>query len=394
MKVNMKPAQWAFSYFAVLKKKKRGVTNLHLSHRLVLEAYFFHSELCQDWFKMCIFASVHQMKWSGARAPSVSATMSSSACCSAPDADAYACHWNCDHGFKCDLTVKANVPTRRKREFTPDELKDDNYWMKRSRNNEAAKRSRERRRMEERLLEERALQLLRENEKLKAALSAINYYGAGKETSHSAFMDYSPVRELPRDSYLRSLVNFPGAHRIPHYSLSSRCDFSAGFDSLPLPRMQSFPAASFPTVDSTHQRDRYLGIHAPRDGNISSSACSNLPYAITQRKWGQDHVRATVNFYSNSAPLSQNEMVPGSQCTAGTSPTCAAHTRMNETYVERRSFVNEPKDICKEMEMVNEAGRVSTSPLLPHKLRYKINKARRGGERALCSPETSHYGQD
>ncbi|KAF4081869.1 hypothetical protein AMELA_G00145330 [Ameiurus melas] len=281
----------------------------------------------------------------------------------------------------------ANVPTRRKREFTPDELKDDNYWMKRSRNNEAAKRSRERRRMEERLLEERALQLLRENEKLKAALSAINYHGVGKETSLDTLMDYSPVRELTRDSYQRSLVDFPGANRIPHYALSSRCDFSS-YDSVPLPRMQSFPAASFPAVDNTHQRNRYLGIHAPSDGNVPSRACSTVPYAM-QRKWGQGHAHPPMNVYPISAPFSLNEMVPGYQCPAGTTPRCAAHTRMNEPYVEQRSFVTEPKDICKEKELVKEAQRVSTAPLLPHKLRYKVNKARRGGERALSSPGIS-----
>ncbi|KAK2823595.1 hypothetical protein Q7C36_020195 [Tachysurus vachellii] len=157
--------------------------------------------------------------------------MSSSTSCSTRDANTYECHWNCDHGFKCDFSVKANVPTRRKREFTPDELKDDNYWMKRSRNNEAAKRSRERRRMEERLLEERTLHLLRENEKLKAALSAVSYRCVGKETSYDTFMDYAPVRELSQDSYLRTLVDFPGANCTPHYALSSRCDFSSAYDS-------------------------------------------------------------------------------------------------------------------------------------------------------------------
>lgn len=264
--------------------------------------------------------------------------------------------------------------------------------MKRSRNNEAAKRSRERRRMEERLLEERALQLLRENEKLKATLSAINYHGVGKQTSsYNAFMDYSPVRELSRDSYVRALVNFPGANHVPHYALSSRCDFSSAYDSVPLPRMQSFPAASFPAVDDTHQRDRYLRIHAPSD---SSGACSSIPYAVTQRKWAQGHAHPTMNLHPNSALFSLNEMVPGYQLPAGTTPRCAAHTRMNETYVEQPSFVTEPKDICKEVGMVKVAERVSTSPLLPHKLRYKVNKARRARERALFSPGTSHYIQE
>lgn len=65
--------------------------------------------------------------------------------------------------------------SRRKREFTPDSEKDSSYWVKRKRNNEAARRSRQRRRMDEFLLETRAVELLRENEKLKAKLSAVQY---------------------------------------------------------------------------------------------------------------------------------------------------------------------------------------------------------------------------
>ncbi|XP_043943957.1 uncharacterized protein LOC122815488 [Protopterus annectens] len=64
---------------------------------------------------------------------------------------------------------------RRKREFTPENQKDTGYWAKRKRNNEAARRSRQRRRMEEMLLESRALELVRENERLRAALLAIRY---------------------------------------------------------------------------------------------------------------------------------------------------------------------------------------------------------------------------
>ena len=64
---------------------------------------------------------------------------------------------------------------RRKREFIPEDQKDCNYWSKRKRNNEAAKRSRHRRRVEEVLLEGRAVELFRENEKLRATLSAVQY---------------------------------------------------------------------------------------------------------------------------------------------------------------------------------------------------------------------------
>ncbi|MBN3318344.1 NFIL3 protein, partial [Atractosteus spatula] len=78
-------------------------------------------------------------------------------------------------GLKSHSTTGGDSGSRRKREFTPDDQKDSTYWVKRRRNNEAARRSRQRRRMEEFLLETRAVELLRENEKLKAALSAVRY---------------------------------------------------------------------------------------------------------------------------------------------------------------------------------------------------------------------------
>ncbi|KAL4617652.1 nuclear factor interleukin-3-regulated protein isoform X2 [Arapaima gigas] len=71
------------------------------------------------------------------------------------------------------LRAGASGAARRRREFTPDEQKDSSYWLKRRRNNEAARRSRQRRRMDELFLEKRAVELLRENEKLKATLCAV-----------------------------------------------------------------------------------------------------------------------------------------------------------------------------------------------------------------------------
>ncbi|RXM95189.1 Tyrosine-protein kinase transmembrane receptor ROR2 [Acipenser ruthenus] len=87
---------------------------------------------------------------------------------------------------------------RRKREFTPDELKDSSYWVKRTRNNEAARRSRQRRRMEEMRLETRAVELLRENEKLKAALFAIRFTDTNdSEQMHEPAVSHTFSNYLP-----------------------------------------------------------------------------------------------------------------------------------------------------------------------------------------------------
>lgn len=62
---------------------------------------------------------------------------------------------------------------RKQREFIPDSKKDESYWDRRRRNNEAAKRSREKRRISDVLLEQRVLELTRENQILRAELFAI-----------------------------------------------------------------------------------------------------------------------------------------------------------------------------------------------------------------------------
>ena len=62
---------------------------------------------------------------------------------------------------------------RKQREFIPDAKKDDSYWDRRRRNNEAAKRSREKRRFNDMVLEQRVVELTKENHVLKAQLDAI-----------------------------------------------------------------------------------------------------------------------------------------------------------------------------------------------------------------------------
>ncbi|XP_072549860.1 nuclear factor, interleukin 3 regulated, member 2 [Salminus brasiliensis] len=68
------------------------------------------------------------------------------------------------------LKSKPNMTCRRKREFISDEKKDASYWEKRRKNNEAAKRSREKRRLNDMVLENRVIALNDENVRLKTEL--------------------------------------------------------------------------------------------------------------------------------------------------------------------------------------------------------------------------------
>ncbi|XP_071584044.1 nuclear factor interleukin-3-regulated protein-like [Heliangelus exortis] len=69
-----------------------------------------------------------------------------------------------------------SIPTRRKREFLPDERKDTTYWEKRRKNNEAAKRSREKRRLHDFALESQLAALSQENAVLRTELRALKLH--------------------------------------------------------------------------------------------------------------------------------------------------------------------------------------------------------------------------
>lgn len=91
---------------------------------------------------------------------------------------------------------KPNVTSRRKREFISDEKKDASYWEKRRKNNEAAKRSREKRRLNDMVLENRVMALNEENVRLKTELlqlklrfgliSTASYMEKSQQISNSA----------------------------------------------------------------------------------------------------------------------------------------------------------------------------------------------------------------
>lgn len=73
---------------------------------------------------------------------------------------------------------------RRKREFISDEKKDASYWEKRRKNNEAAKRSREKRRFHDLVLEGRVAALDEENGRLRSELLQLKLrYGLIKAAS-------------------------------------------------------------------------------------------------------------------------------------------------------------------------------------------------------------------
>ncbi|KAK9519097.1 hypothetical protein VZT92_021846 [Zoarces viviparus] len=90
---------------------------------------------------------------------------------------------------------------RRKREFIPEEKKDALYWEKRLKNNEAAKRSREKRRMNDYMLETHLTALKEENSRLSAELKAIKLrFGLVHPAAYTAHQSNQPQHHVHSSS--------------------------------------------------------------------------------------------------------------------------------------------------------------------------------------------------
>ena len=79
---------------------------------------------------------------------------------------------------------------------TPENRKDDHYWAKRSKNNFAAKRSREARRLKENQIALRASYLEKENIQLKMTLKELHIENSNIRVSVKALMEKIKEREV------------------------------------------------------------------------------------------------------------------------------------------------------------------------------------------------------
>ncbi|KAM3623087.1 uncharacterized protein V6R79_006776 [Siganus canaliculatus] len=138
---------------------------------------------------------------------------------------------------------KPNVTCRRKREFISDEKKDACYWEKRRKNNEAAKRSREKRRLNDMVLENRVLALNEENVRLKTELlqlklrfgliTTASYMEKSQQISNSAAANNavsngSSTNGTPNNAYLSS--GYSSASQVMLNSDSSETEQSSRGD--------------------------------------------------------------------------------------------------------------------------------------------------------------------
>ncbi|GCC29310.1 hypothetical protein chiPu_0007749 [Chiloscyllium punctatum] len=235
-------------------------------------------------------------------------------------------------GFRFQRRALSPAP-RRKREFVPEEKKDVNYWSKRERNNNAAKKSRERRRLHDMQLEMRILALMGENKRLKTELLTLKcQLGLTGIPLHSQALRRGLLSSLLPD--LRALkcaaTLDPYRHAAPPFGLDYR-------------------QAAEPTLASSQ-----LAPRPPREDALHLTSVLRRPFSEDGAMYCEGRLRCVKCNVESSA--------------------C--------------SHLSKPQG-CQQLVRGSDSG--STAPLnpsgtqttLPHKLRFKTNQ---GGEHACLHP--------
>ncbi|XP_066567858.1 nuclear factor interleukin-3-regulated protein [Amia ocellicauda] len=308
-------------------------------------------------------------------------------------------------GLKSHPSNRESPGARRKREFIPEEQKDSSYWVKRRRNNEAARRSRQRRRVEEFLLESRAVELLRENEKLKAALSAVRY----------SFRDRGDPVEIPEASFeppslSKHFVHHAATEPAHHQVLGvqppalaplrtnvvvSQALFQDGFQ-----RCAGLVHSSVSNQDIVHAHGVNLQSTFPTDVHCTSPALSQRAPALHGGFLLQQPRHPSVRDSMLAASARGFEPVDcpaGYNCYEDQNKACIANKRRDDTLDAYATADQKPQDEDKTHEMKEslsptegyacksseDCTKISASPMnelkwiknlqfLPHKLRLKI----------------------
>ncbi|XP_041085036.1 uncharacterized protein LOC121300535 [Polyodon spathula] len=190
--------------------------------------------------------------------------------------------------------------SRRKREFMPDEKKDATYWEKRRKNNEAAKRSREKRRVHDYVMEGRLAGLSEENLRLRAELLALKLrFGI---LSPADYTEHAHTLLAMRPNPARDRTTPPACHE-PYCTkpLTSRVQDSPPCPTYLLPSHTRHPTAppclSGPRAGSafTPARgalERYPFFHYPVH-------CKPLSY---RRGWGDPPAGGSGVSFRKAAP--------------------------------------------------------------------------------------------
>jgi len=236
------------------------------------------------------------------------------------------------------LSKKEMFTQRKQREFIPDAKKDESYWDRRRRNNEAAKRSREKRRFNDMVLEQRVIELAKENHIYKAQLTAIkDKYGIDGEPLINIDTVMQSFPQTEQILACTKRTKFGGSSMMGN-GLLNPC--SPGSPST----TASSPAALRESLDN-HSMDMDLSPnHYYSNAHLSTSHHrdeSPNPYELSQPQYPPTS-SSSNNFYEQSAlNLSAR---PGSTHTSPSPPTSHMEYSSSDEML-RRSPVGEQGSI-------------------------------------------------
>lgn len=298
------------------------------------------------------------------------------------------------------------IPSRKQREFIPENKKDDHYWEKRRKNNDAARRSREKRRYHDLALENRIVDLTRDNCGLRNELYAIKKrYGIPLNETFVGDDEPPPVHKKP--SISPPLVGTsavggmsPGNKSMPTgYVGSSRGNIPV---SVPPPLLHM--AGGMPVgmnFGANGPMPMYVAVSTSDDASVGSHA--SAAYRETDDPEDQpppahsQHVKREVDQevmygsdipqYYPGGPDSPSTSVHSSMYSRNQPPNASLAMQMKKTmdYSDDNSTQEEPLSLT-----VNKSGGISgnesstsassgehvlsqspPSTALPHKLRHK-----------------------
>lgn len=209
--------------------------------------------------------------------------------------------------------------TRKQREFIPDSRKDDTYWDRRRKNNEAAKRSREKRRISDLMLETRVLELTRENALLHAELYAIKEAFRLPQSQHFINPESIPV-QVPdltfrqRRASVRSLVGAETTSEAGSTSssvISTSSSTSSLLNSLsgPAAAVAACLAASCQQQQSPNIINKSNAASPLQQQSLSSSSSSSSPPSSSQLSV-QNHLSLHNNNNNNSSSSQHSDQSP------------------------------------------------------------------------------------
>ncbi|XP_064108999.1 nuclear factor interleukin-3-regulated protein-like isoform X1 [Macrobrachium nipponense] len=249
---------------------------------------------------------------------------------------------------------KKDIFTQRKqREFIPDSKKDESYWDRRRRNNEAAKRSREKRRFNDMILEQRVIELSKENHIMKAQLNAIKEkYGILGES----LINIDQV-----------IANMPQSDQI--IAINKRTKFNSAIMAL----------GSSPSVTSLLSPESGMTSPTPTPSYHNPSDNPESPQNYSH--YGNTHDDHDSHFDNNEQypPSSSSDLYYRSSALNLSTHTSNSHSPMSPTTSQMEYSPASDPEICRRSP-VGEAG-----SSLPHKLRHKSHLGDKDAAQSLLA---------